>query len=152
MTEEQFERLKRRFGADVSLWPAPWRQEALRFLAGEDEMADADDALDRLVLDAAAAETDEAALTRKVLAKIADERKPANVLSGGVWRMWTMPAAASSFAALLLVAAFAGYVAAEQGLDATDDSLMAFALGEESLGNGELGSGLLDEFGGEEQL
>jgi hypothetical protein len=148
MTKREFERLKRRFGADVSLWPAPHRQEGLRFLA-EGEVADADDALDRLVLDAAAAETDEVALTRKVLAKIADERKPAGALSG-LWRLWTMPAVASGFAALLLVAAFAGYTLAERGLDAADDSLMAFTLGEGGLGD--TGGGLLDELGGGEQL
>jgi hypothetical protein len=146
MTEEQFERLKRRFGADVSAWPAPHRQEGLAYLADKDEASEADDALDRQILDAAAAETDEVALTRKVLAKIAGERKPANTLSGGFWRMWTMPAAASGFAALLLVAAFAGYTVAERRLDATDDSLMAFALG------GGDGGGILDELGaGEEE-
>lgn len=147
MTEEEFERLKRRFGADVSLWPAPWKQEGLRFLASEDEASE-DDAFDRLILDATTMEIDEVALTRKVLARIASEQKPVGALSG-FWRMWTMPVAASGFAALLLVAAVAGYVAAERGLDATDDSLMAFALGEGDLGDG---GGLLDEFGGEDQL
>jgi hypothetical protein len=147
MTEEQFERLKRRFGVDVSAWPAPHRREGLAYLAGKDEAPEADDALDRLILDAAAAETDEIALARKVLAKIGDERRPANALSGGFLRMWTMPAAASGFAALLLVAAFAGYTVAERRLDATDDSLMALALG-----GGELGGGILDELGdGEEE-
>lgn len=149
MTEQEFERLKRRFGADVSLWPAPHRQEWLAYLSGRDEASE-DDALDRLVLDAAQADTDEVALTRKVLARIADERQPVN------WflefrQMWAMPtAAASGFAALLLVATVAGYVAADRGLDATDDSLMALALGEGGVGNGELG--LLDGFGEEEQL
>jgi hypothetical protein len=151
MTEQEFERLKRRFGADVSLWPAPYRQEGLRFLAGEDVSADADDALDRLVLDAAQTDTDEVALTRKVLATINDERQPVS------WflefrQMWAMPAAAASgFAMLLIVAAAAGYVAADRGLEATDDSLLALALGG-GLGNGEVGGGLLDELGGEEQL
>jgi hypothetical protein len=150
MTEEQFERLKRRFGADVSRWPAPHRQEGLRFLAGTGETAE-DDPLDRLVLDAAQTDTDEVALTRKVLAEINDERQPV------YWflefrRMWAMPTAvASGFAMLLLVAAVAGYTMAER-LEATDDSLMALALGEGGLGNGEVGGGLFDEPGGEEQL
>ena len=148
MTEEQFERLKRRFGADVSQWPAPHRQEGLAYLAGKGEAPEADDALDRLILDAAAAETDEVALTRKVLAKIGDQRRPANTLSGGFWRMWTMPAAASGFAALLLVAAIAGYTVAERRLDAADDSLMAFTLGG---GDGELGGGILGELGDGEE-
>lgn len=147
MTEEEFERLKRRFGADVSAWPAPYRQEGSRFLAGEDE-ASQDDALDRLVRDAARADTDEVALARKVLAAINDERQPVN------WylefrQMWAMPtAAASAFAALLAVATVAGYVAADRSLDVTDDSLMALALG----GGGEAAAGLLDELGAEEQL
>jgi hypothetical protein len=151
MTEEEFERLKRRFGGDVSTWPAPHRQEGQRFLAGEDEAVDADDALDRLILDAGRTETDELALTRKVLAEINDERQPV------YWflefrRMWAMPTAvASGFAMLLLVAAVAGYTMAER-LEATDDSLMALALGEGGLGNGEVGGGLFDEPGGEEQL
>jgi hypothetical protein len=142
--------LKRRFGADVSLWPAPYRQEGLRFLAGGDD-ASADDALDRLVLDAAQADTDEVALTRKVLAAINDERQPVN------WflefrQMWAMPAAAASgFAMLLVVAAAAGYVAADRGIDANDDSLLALALGG-GLDSGEVGGGPLDELGGEEQL
>ena len=152
MTEEQFERLKRRFGADVSLWPAPHRQEGLAYLAVEGETPEADDTLDRLVLDAAAAGTDEVALTRKVLAKIADERQPMNAFLG-FRRMWAMPAAAASgFAALLLVAAVAGYAAADRGLDVADDSLMALALGGGGLDNGEAGGGLLDDLGGEEQL
>ena len=62
--------------------------------------------------------------------------------------MWTMPAAASGFAALLLVAAFAGYTVADRGLDAADDSLMAFALGG---GGGDLGGGILDELGADEE-
>jgi hypothetical protein len=150
MTEQEFERLKLRFGADVSLWPAPHRQEGLAYLVGRDKTADADDALDRLILDAAQAETDEVALTRKVLARIADERTQAGAfLSNGLSRIWTMPAAASGFAALLLVAALAGYTIADRRLDAADDSLMAFALG----GAG-LDGGVLDELGAgeEEQL
>jgi hypothetical protein len=150
MTEEEFERLKRRFGADVSLWPAPHRQEGLAFIAGEDEASE-DDALDRLVLDAAQAETDEVTLTRKVLAEINGEQPV-------YWfqefrRMWAMPVAAvSGFATLLLIAAVAGYAVADRSLDVVDDSLMALAVGGGSLDNGEAGSGLLDDLGGEEQL
>jgi hypothetical protein len=151
MTNEEFERLKRRFGADVSAWPAPYRQEGLRLLAGEGE-ADRDEALDRLILDASSAETDEVALTRKVLSAINDERQPVNPFLE-FRRMWFMPmAVASGFAALLLVAVAAGYVTAGSGLDATDDSLMALALGGGGLGNGEIVDGLLDDIGAEEQL
>ncbi|MEP9386873.1 hypothetical protein [Mesorhizobium sp. KR9-304] len=150
MTEQEFERLKRRFGADVSLWPAPHRQEGLAHLSGKGVTAEPDDELDRLILDAARADTDEVALTRKVLAKIAAEGKPAgSSVSGAFRRMWTMPAAASGFAALLLVAALAGYTMADRGMDAGDDALMAFALGGESLDGG-----ILDQLGAgeEEQL
>jgi hypothetical protein len=145
MTEQEFERLKQRFGADVSLWPAPYKQDGLRFLSDEQEPGE-DDALDRLILDASQAATDEIALTRKVLASIGDDRKPAGALAGA-WRLWTVPAAASGFAALLLIAAVSGYVAADRGIDETDDSLMALALG--GGGFGDTGNGLFSE---EDQL
>lgn len=145
MTEQEFERLKKRFGADVAAWPAPYRQEAQAFLA--EQTADADAALDRLILDAAATGTDEIALTRKVLARINGQRKP-GLLSGGLLGLWSMPAAASGFAALLLVAAIGGYLAAGDGpgMDGMDDALLAFALGDGGAGD------LLDGFGGEDQL
>jgi hypothetical protein len=61
--------------------------------------------------------------------------------------MWTMPAAASAFTAMLVVATIAGYAIAEFGADPDDDALLAYALG------GGLGSEMLDETGGaEEQL
>lgn len=145
MTEQEFERLKKRFGADVAAWPAPYRQEAQAFLA--EQTANADAALDRLILDAAATGTDEIALTRKVLARINEERRP-GLRSGGLLGLWSMPAAASGFAALLMVAAVGGYVAAGDGpgMDGMDDALLAFALGDGGAGD------LLDGFGGEDQL
>jgi hypothetical protein len=147
MTEQEFERLQRRFGADVSAWPAPWRQEAFAYLGGADA-ADVDDALDRLVLDAARDETEEVALARTVLARINSERKP-GLLSGALPRTWTMPAAASGFAVLLLVAAVGGYLAAGDAPEGLDDALLAFALGDGGIsGDG----GLLDDLPGEGQL
>jgi len=149
MTEQEFERLKKRFGADVATWPAPHRQEAQAFLADATagQASDAEAALDRLILDAASAETDEIALTRKVLAQINRERRP-GLRSGGLAGLWSMPAAASGFAALLLVAAIGGYLAAGDGpgTDGMDDALLAFALGDSGA------SDLLDGFGGEDQL
>jgi len=149
MTEQEFERLKKRFGADVAAWPAPHRQEARAFLADATagDTTDADAALDRLILDAAATGTDEIALTRKVLARINEERKP-GLLSGGLVGLLSMPAAASGFAALLLIAALGGYLAAGDGpaMDGMDDALLAFALGDGGAGD------LLGEFGGEDQL
>ena len=149
MTEQEFERLKKRFGADVAAWPAPHRQEAQAFLADATagQATDEDAALDRLILDAAATGTDEIALTRKVLARINEERRP-GLRSGGLLGLWSMPAAASGFAALLLVAAIGGYLAAGDGpgMDGMDDALLAFALGDGGAGD------LLGDLGGEDQL
>ena len=145
MTDQEFERLQRRFGADVSAWPAPYRQEGLSYLARDADAA-ADAALDAMILAAAAALTDEQALTRNVLARIdsSHRRLPTGT---GIWRMWTMPAAASAFAAMLVVATIAGYAVAESGANPDDDALLAYALG------GGLGGEILDETGGgEEQL
>jgi len=147
MTEQEFERLKKRFGEDVATWPAPHRQEAQAFHTTADQTADGDAALDRLILEAAGAGTDEIALTRKVLARI-NEKPRAGILSG----LWSMPAAASGFAALLLVAAVGGYLAAGDGpgMDGMDDALMAFALGDG--GMGDPSGDLLDGFSAEDQL
>ena len=145
MTDQEFERLQRRFGADVSAWPAPYRQEGLSYLARDADAA-ADAALAAMILAAAAAPTDEQALTRNVLARIdsSHRRLPTGT---GIWRMWTMPAAASAFAAMLVVATIAGYAVAESGANPDDDALLAYALG------GGLGGEILDETGGgEEQL
>jgi len=145
MTEQEFEQLQRRFGPDVSRWPAPYRQEAMRRDA--DDTVDADDALDRLVLEAVGSPTDDDTLTRKVLATINVERKP-GAFAEGFRRLWSMPAAASGFAALLLIAALGGYMAASDAPDGLDDALLALTLGGD-------GGGLfdgLDAGDGEEQL
>ncbi|MEQ1941148.1 hypothetical protein ABMA32_01860 [Mesorhizobium sp. VNQ89] len=144
MNEQEFEQLQRRFGADVSLWPAPYRQEAMRRDAAD--TVDADDALDRLVLEAVGSPTDDITLTRKVLATINVERKPGAF--GGFARVWPMPAAASGFAALLLLAALGGYMAANDTPEGLDDALLALTLGGD-------GGGVFDELDsgdGEEQL
>lgn len=141
MTEQEFERLQRRFGEDVSTWPAPYRQGALARLEGE---AAGDAALDRLILEAADAETDEAAMARKVLARIGRESSP-SAFAAALRRFFTMPAAASGFAALLLAAAIGGYVAGGDGTQGLDDALMAFALGEQGSGGGDLLEGLGEE-------
>lgn len=149
MTEQEFARLKQRFGADVAAWPAPHRQEAQAFLAAAmaDKTTDEDAALDRLILDAAETRTDEIAMTRKVLARINEERRP-GLRSGGLLGLLSMPAAASGFAVLLLVSAIGGYVAAGDGpgMDGMDDALLAFALGDGGAGD------LLGDLGGEDQL
>ena len=50
MTEDDFEELRRRFGADIDAWPAPHRREAAALLAGRTSTTplDPDDDLDRL--------------------------------------------------------------------------------------------------------
>ncbi len=148
MTQEDFERLRRRFGTDVARWPAPHRREGQRFLGAAGEPpTDADGALDDMVLEAAAAETDEVALARNVLARIDAGRRP--VLSAGFRWAWTMPVAASGFAVLLVAAALGGYVAAGDSTDGLDDALLAFALGDGGMGGADI---LIDDAGGEEQL
>lgn len=133
MTEQEFERLRRRFGADVSAWPAPHRREAARFVAGAQASGGADDALDGLVLAAADVDTDEVILARKVLARV-NAPPPAGVLSGGFWRPRVMPLAMSGFAALLAISAVGGYVVAGNPPQGLDDALLALALGDGSLG------------------
>ncbi len=147
MTDQEFERLQRRFGADVSAWPAPYRQEGQSHLARDAADApDSDAALDAMILAASEMPTDERALTRDVLARIGNDRR-SGAIGAGIWGMWTMPAAASAFAAMLVVATIAGYAVAESGADPDDDALLAYALG------GGLGNEMLDETGGgEEQL
>ncbi len=70
MNRGEFEGLKVRFGADVASWPAPFRREALLFLATDrrDTISE-EEQLDRLVLEATIEPTDERALARNVLAK-----------------------------------------------------------------------------------
>ncbi|MBX3581797.1 MAG: hypothetical protein KF810_07885 [Rhizobiaceae bacterium] len=144
MTEQEFEQLRRRFGANVSLWPAPYRQEALHFLARTEGLDD-DAAQDRLILQATRAETDEVALARKVLARINDNGR--HGLLAGLSQSWSMPVASSAFAALLLLAAVGGYIAASNATDGLDDALLAFALGD-----GGVGDDVFDSLAGEEQL
>ncbi|MCR5856454.1 hypothetical protein [Mesorhizobium sp. J428] len=129
MTEEEFKSLKRRFGDDIAVWPAPYRQEAHTFLARESKKAGvgSDAHLDRLVLESALAETDEQATARKVLARI--DRAP-------VFRFplmlpsWRLPVAAASFAIVLVAAGIAGYSAAGSDLWQIDRALLALATGE----------------------
>ncbi|MEP9380189.1 hypothetical protein ABLE91_26010 [Aquabacter sp. CN5-332] len=71
MNGDGFQRYRLRFGDDVASWPAPYRQYALAMGAREErEAVDADQALDRLILDAAMMEADDGALTRQVLGRI----------------------------------------------------------------------------------
>jgi hypothetical protein len=127
MTREEFEEAQRRFGADVGAWPAPHRQQGLDLLAGERRADSADDkALDRIVLDAALMETDEQALTRKVLARIDAPRRDPLLAS---WS-WPSPAAmAAGIVAVLAAATAAGYSLAPNDDGSLDTDLLVFAVG-----------------------
>jgi hypothetical protein len=130
MTRDEFEELRRRFGEDVAAWPAPYRQAALGMLrdAGG-QPSDDDEALDRLILDAASMETDERRLTRQVLSRLdasRTQRPVARVLSGFLARPAAMTACA---AALFVVLMVAGYQMAGLQDDSFDSDLLALANG-----------------------
>lgn len=129
MNRGEFEDLKVRFGDEVASWPAPFRQEASAFLAahGEDALGD-DERLDRLVLEAARMPTDERALARQVMARLA---KPRGRTFGPtmVARSWSIPATAASMAVVVALFAAGGYLAAGTETDMSDEALLAFAVG-----------------------
>jgi hypothetical protein len=131
MTRDEFEQARRRFGADIAAWPAPYRQQGLDFLAldlpdGERRADSTDDkALDRLVLESALMETDEQALARKVLARIDAPRRGPSFAS---WSRLSPAAMAAGIVAVLAAATAAGYsLAPDDGSLETD--LLVFAVG-----------------------
>jgi hypothetical protein len=135
MTRDEFENCRRRFGEDVDAWPAPYRQQGRDYL---DEVAGTaageDGALDRLVLEAAAAEIDEQALARKVLARIGEDRARAPFWA---WT-WLSPAAlAASVVAVLAAAMAAGYTLGT-GEGSLESDLIAFAIGAPELAGDDL--------------
>lgn len=152
MTGKKFERLKRRFGDDIDAWPAPFRQEARMVLAPEREQADMDGdaSIDRLVLEAALAGTDEQAIARKVLARIERERQPLFRLSS-LAQSWRLSGAAAGFAVVLVAAGIAGYSVAGADLARIDRALLALATGEPAVTDfeidwpGSAGQGLSEE-------
>ena len=129
MTREEFENNRRRFGDDVGDWPAPYRQEALEFLglSGDPDPGDAPDhALERLVREAALVDGDDAALARKVFARIDADRARPSLLP----RFVLAPAGLGACAAAILVAAMlAGYQFARSQDEAQDAELLALASG-----------------------
>ncbi|MBS7705012.1 hypothetical protein [Chelatococcus asaccharovorans] len=131
MNRDAFERLQRRFGSNITAWPAPYRQEANVFLKGERETGDVndDEDLDRIVREAAATPGDERALTREVLKRIKPKRSPIFAV-GGIAGAWRVPAVATSFSVVLVAAAVLGYMLAGSGAEALDDALLSFAAGE----------------------
>lgn len=140
MTEEEFERLKRRFGDDISAWPAPHRQEARAFLAATNEApALGEDAhLDRLILEAAHMESDEQALIRKVQKRIIHKQRPFFHLFP-MRPSWQLPAVTASLAAILVATGIAGYTTAGPDLGRMDDALLALATGDPAASGIEIG-------------
>ena len=125
MTRDEFERNRRRFGDTVEAWPAPFRQQALAFMAAE-RKDDPDAALDRLVLEAALTDGDDQELASKVLARIAAGSARPYLLP----RLFLSPAGFAACAAAALVAAtLAGYQVARLQDDPSDTELLALASG-----------------------
>src|SRR5690606_16341291 len=122
MTRDEFERNRRRFGADVETWPAPFRQEGRAFVAsGTELVADPDIAFDRLVLDTALADCDDRALAHKVLARIDADRADKPFLMP---RFLLAPAGlAACAAAILMTATVAGYQVSRLRGDLPDSEL-----------------------------
>ncbi|ESR23481.1 hypothetical protein [Lutibaculum baratangense] len=130
MNKEELEGLKRRFGPDASVWPAPYRQEARSLHATAPEGSSAPAAeLDRLILEAAGMETDERALARKVQERIEVEREPF-LRFGPLMSPWRTPAITSCVALILVATAFAGYSAAGRDHGHLDEALLALAAGD----------------------
>ena len=127
MTRDEFERNRRRFGDMVETWPAPFRQQALAFLAAEaSHEDDPDAALDRLVLEAALTDGDDQTLARKVLIRIDGNPGRSSLLP----RFLLTPAGlAACAAAAIVVATLAGYQAARVGDNLADAYLLALAAG-----------------------
>jgi hypothetical protein len=129
MTKDEFAQLTRRFGKDVTAWPAPYRQQALLLSAGrQDSPSDRDEALDRLVLEAALDDTDEQRLASQVLARIDADRGRTfgRRLSAFLLRPATMTACS---ALLFLALAAGGYQLAASEGNAVDAKLLALATG-----------------------
>jgi hypothetical protein len=129
MNRGEFEGWKHRFGSDVGSWPAPFRREALLFVElDRHDVSSEDERLDRLILEATVEPTDERALARDVMAKIAQSRR-------GTFSMeidfgsWSMPARAASMALALIASAVGGYVTAGGETEISDNALLAFAVG-----------------------
>lgn len=128
MNRDEFENLKARFGPDTAAWPAPFRQEASRFLTGHRQAALGDDeTLDYLVLEAAQTSVDETVLVRHVMTRVAKSRRRVGPTIDRRW--WPIPATAASMAFVVTLSAASGYWAAGTQTDISDEALLAFAVG-----------------------
>jgi len=129
MNMGEFEGMKVRFGDDVASWLAPFRREALVFLTTDrHDATNQDEKLESLVLEATIEPTDERALARNVMAKIAQPKRRALGLPTD-FGSWSMPATAATIALAVTVSAVGGYVAAGVETEISDNALLAFAVG-----------------------
>lgn len=129
MNRGEFEGLKARFGDDVASWPAPFRREAMLFLAADQSApASQDERLDHLIFEATIAPTDERALARNVMAKIAQPERRTLGLPIALGP-WSMPATAACMAFVLTVSGICGYLAGGADRENSDEALLAFAVG-----------------------
>lgn len=135
MNSDAFEECRRRFGDDVTSWPAPYRQQALAMLSdGHGSISD-DDALDRLILDAVLMETDERKLTRQVLGRLNAERPRSGRFSFLAGFFLTPAGVSACAAALLLTISVGGYQVARLQGDPFDSQLLALASGTPFVGD-----------------
>ncbi|MCJ9749128.1 hypothetical protein MOV61_00175 [Neorhizobium sp. BETTINA12A] len=119
MTDEEFKKLKRRFGDDVSTWPAPYRRLAENRL---DE-----NPVDSLVREAAIDKVDDNLLARKVLDGLGGHRNPR---SKWLWSAFASPRLVATAALILTGAALmGGYQFARVEGRSVEASLFAVAAG-----------------------
>lgn len=119
MSEEEFKKLKRRFGDDVSTWPAPYRRLAENRL---DE-----NPVDSLVREAAVDKVDDNLLARKVLDGLGADRNPR---SKSLWSSFASPRLAAAAVLILTGAAImGGYQFAKVEGRSVEASLFAVAAG-----------------------
>ncbi|WP_137131150.1 hypothetical protein [Rhizobium sp. FY34] len=116
--EQDLEILKRRFGDDPSSWPSPYRK-----LLGD---AGDEDAIDRLVREAAVSTMRNDRLVHRVLGRLDVER---GARQRPAWQVFTSPRLVMLAGFALIIAAASGFqVARLDGLD-PEATLLAVAAG-----------------------
>ena len=89
------------------------------------------------MLEAIGAPTDDRALSRQVLARVRQARRPGFAFP--MPRPWVLPATAAGLALVLMAASGAGYTLAGSGTGRLDEALLAFATGAPPAGLAEAG-------------
>ncbi|MGO7212499.1 hypothetical protein ACC817_12445 [Rhizobium ruizarguesonis] len=119
MTDEEFENLKRRFGDDISAWPAPYRRLA--------ENSPNEDPIDRMAREAVIETIDDNRLVRKVLDRLAADRNPRSIWFGSAFASPRLAVAAGLV--LAGTAVLGGYQFARTEGRSVEASLFAVAAG-----------------------